>query len=142
MKIENGFVEFDFEFGGIECPHEASYEECVHELLKSRLEDLFHRRYIGSDVDKFLQFRDVEDAISKTMASKYLELADGVEAFLRDNEEELESIFYTIAEEEFEEYHFYCDFCGEAERKEEREDDFTEWNLCCKCAYKHKKEYY
>ena len=138
MKIGNRYVSFVFNIHGIEFEFERGFDELMEDYLHEQIDDICQTRFIAYDTedercDRFKSFMAYKEEIAKQITEKTLSYPYKIEEWLESHKEWIEEHCLYLAEEEFFDWYFKCDFCGKYFSKHEEKADCDFYDLCESC---------
>lgn len=138
MTISNGCVKFQFNIHGIEFEYVRGLDELMEDYLHEQIDNICKTALIEYNTedercDRFRAFALYKQEIAKEITEKTLSYPYNLEEWANRHEEWIEEWCLYLAEEEFDDWYFKCDFCGRYFSKEEKAD--CDFYSLCECCY-------
>ena len=137
MNVKDGYVHFVFNFHGIDHEFSASIKYLVEHYVNESLEDICPTHYINAKGDERIErcksFNKYKEDVAKEFAEKVFSNPYDTDRWVERHKTWIEDACYYLAEEEFHDWYFECEFCGEYFLEDEDKADCDFYKLCKSC---------
>lgn len=143
MRVKDGNIYFTFKIHDIEFEYSASVKELIEFFVKEELDTICPTYLIGFETDeermeRWKSFNKYKESVAQEFAERVLADPYDTDKWIERNKTRIEDTCLAIAEDEFDDWYFKCDFCGRYFSKEEKAD--CDFYSLCECCYSDAQE--